>query len=200
MANWKKFLFFVPRGTEGDNLVKEMARMLRLYADKSGLEKIVMKAAMVFPSLMLMKPSKKSKTKEERSCLRRRLDLWEKGEIRKLSDEADALQRRYSARAPPPKEEPIARRFGNLLWKEKVLMQRHFHISSGSAHVYQTANPCTKSILSITEKKIKIVVCYRMLRFRAQLQHCAGSGNTEVQHTWQRSEMLPPRALAVRQL
>ena len=56
-------------------MVKEMARMLRLYADKSGLEKIVMKAAMVFPSLMLMKPSKKSKTKEERSCLRRRLDL-----------------------------------------------------------------------------------------------------------------------------
>lgn len=138
-------------------MVNEMARMLRLYADKSGLEKIAMKAAMVFPSLMLMKPSKKSKTKEERSCLRRRLDLWEKGEIRKLSDEADALQRRYSASAPPPKEEPIARRFGNLLWKEKVLMQWHFHISSGSAHVYQTVNPCTKSILSITEggKKLK---------------------------------------------
>ena len=42
-----------------------------------------------------MKPSMKSKTKEECSCLMRRLNLWEKGEIRQLSDEADALQRRY---------------------------------------------------------------------------------------------------------
>lgn len=95
MVNWRKFLFPVPHGNEGDNFVKEMARVLFLYADKSGLVKIAVKAAMVFPSLMLMKPSKKSKPKEECLCLKRRLELWEKGEIRQLSDEADALQRRY---------------------------------------------------------------------------------------------------------
>ena len=62
MEIWRKFLFPVPHGNEGDNFVKELARVLCLYADRSGLEKIAVKAAMVFPSLMLMKPSKKSKT------------------------------------------------------------------------------------------------------------------------------------------
>ena len=95
--------------------MKELARLLRLYADRSGLEKIALRAAMIFPSLMLMKTSKKSKTKEERLSLKRRLELWEKGEIRQLSDEAEALQRRTVANAIRPKEEPIARRFGNLL-------------------------------------------------------------------------------------
>ena len=100
--------------------MKELARLLRLYADRSGLEKIALRAAMIFPSLMLMKTSKKSKTKEERLSLKRRLELWEKGEIRQLSDEAEALQRRTVASAIRPKEEPIARRFGNLLRKVKV--------------------------------------------------------------------------------
>ena len=81
MATWRKILFPIPRGTEGDNFGKEMARLLRLYADRSGLEKIALRAAMISPSLMLMKTSMKSKTKEECLSLKRRLELWEKGEI-----------------------------------------------------------------------------------------------------------------------
>ena len=120
MGHWKKFLFSVPRGTEGENFVKATTRLLHLYADKSGLENIGLKAAMIFPSLMLMKPSRKSKMKDERSCLKRRLQLWEEGEIRQLRNEAEALQRRYVTSASPPKAQPIARRFGNLLRKGKV--------------------------------------------------------------------------------
>ena len=33
--------------------MKEMARLLHQYADRSGLQKIAMRAAMIFPSLML---------------------------------------------------------------------------------------------------------------------------------------------------
>ena len=73
--------------------MKDMARLLRLYADRSGLKNIALRAAMIFPSLMLMKTSKKPKTKEECFSLKRRLELWEKGEIRQLSDEAKALQK-----------------------------------------------------------------------------------------------------------
>ena len=70
-----------------------------LYADRSGLEKIALRAAMIFLSLMLMRTSKKSKTNEERLSLKRRLELWEKGEIRQLSDGAEALQERNVANA-----------------------------------------------------------------------------------------------------
>ena len=105
--------------------MKEMARLLHLYADRSGLKKIALRAAMIFPSLMLMKTSKKSKTKEERFSLKRIVELWEKGEIRQLRDEAEALQRRNVANTIRPKEKPIARRFGNLLRKVKVMDAMH---------------------------------------------------------------------------
>ena len=121
IVNWNKFFFSVPRGTEGAKFVKEMGRLLRLFANGSGLKSIALKAAMILSSLMLMKPSKKTKAKEERSHLKRRLKLWEKGEIRQLKDEAEVLQRRLSTRSSPLLEkESIARRFGNLLRKGKL--------------------------------------------------------------------------------
>ena len=65
--------------------MKETGRMLRLFASGSGFKSITLKAATILPSLMLMKPSKKSTAKEERSHLKRRLELWEK-KIRQLKD------------------------------------------------------------------------------------------------------------------
>ena len=72
MVHWSKLLFPVPWGSEGAKFVKEMSRLLRVYADKSSLEAIAMKALMIFPSLMLVKPSKKSRAKEERAYLKSR--------------------------------------------------------------------------------------------------------------------------------
>ena len=64
MVHWKKFFFPIPRGSDGDHFVKEFARLLRLYADKSSFERIAMTTAMIFPPLMLMRLSKKSNQKK----------------------------------------------------------------------------------------------------------------------------------------
>ena len=77
MLNWRKFFFPIPRGSIGYHFVKEFARLFILYADKSSLDGIAITATMIFPSLMLMKITKKSKPKEDRLCLKR-LDLREK--------------------------------------------------------------------------------------------------------------------------
>ena len=81
-----------------------------------------MKALMIFPSLMLVKPSKKSRAKEERIYLKKRLQMWDKGEIRQLREEAEALQLRLATRKTdtPSNDQPITRRFGYLLRKGKV--------------------------------------------------------------------------------
>ena len=126
VVKWNKFFFSVHRGAEGAKFVNEMGRMLQLFANGSGFESISLKAAMILPSLMLMKPSKKSKAKEERLHLKRRLELWEKGELRQLKDEAEALQRRLSTRNSSLSEkESIARCFGNLLRKGKLKDAMH---------------------------------------------------------------------------
>ena len=62
-----------------------------------------MTATMTFPPHMLMRVSKKFKLKEDRVYLKRRLELWEKREIRQMSEEAEALPRRLSTNTPPPK-------------------------------------------------------------------------------------------------
>ena len=120
MVNWRKFFLPIPRGSIGDHFVKELARLLRLYADKSSLEGIAITAVMTFSSLMLMKLTTKSKPKEHRLCLKRRLELWEKGELKLLHEEAEALQRRQLGNVSLPKDESIPRRFKNLMRKGKV--------------------------------------------------------------------------------
>ena len=155
MVHWKKLFFPIPRGSDGDHFVKELARLLRLYADKSSCERIAMTTAMIFPPLMLMRLSKKSKPKDDRACLKRRLELWERGEIRQLSEEAEALQRRLSTNTPPPKKEPTAKRFGNLMRNGKIKdAKRLLNSNTNSSKPLKTSDVLTgKTVMDILLEK-----------------------------------------------
>ena len=54
-------------------------------SDGSSLERVSMKAITLVQTLLLQKPSRRSKTKEHVCHLKRRLDLWSKGDIQQLS-------------------------------------------------------------------------------------------------------------------
>ena len=89
-----------------------------------GLEAIALKSAMTLPSLMLQKPHAKSKTHDHISCLRRRLSLWEKGDILNLLKEGRALQKSL-ARSQPPKRDTAddtsaARKFSRMMMEGRV--------------------------------------------------------------------------------
>ena len=53
---------------------------------------IAFKGIMVMPSLLLQKPSRKSKSKDYLKSLENRIKLWHAGEITELLKEAETIQ------------------------------------------------------------------------------------------------------------
>ena len=92
ITRWKRNLFKIPSGKTGKFFTNELTRLLRAYADKSSLERIALKAAMVMPALLLQKPNAKSKAKDHVSLLERRLQLWVKGNLEELLFESRTIQ------------------------------------------------------------------------------------------------------------
>ena len=82
IVHWRPNLFKVPSGSSGKQFVAELAR---LYEAESALEYVALTAAMTMPALMLQKPHAKSKVQEH--IIRRRLSLWEEGEIARSNPE-----------------------------------------------------------------------------------------------------------------
>ena len=99
--HWRRNLFKVPSGKAGrsSNLVRELTRLFRAYADSSTLESIALKATMVLPGLMLQKPHLQFKDKDHISHLEHQLKLWAKGEINALVIECHTIQHQITRRA-----------------------------------------------------------------------------------------------------
>ena len=57
---------------------------MKLWINDTPLRKIVLKAVLVIPALLLQKPSKSSKSIDHHAALERRLKLWEEGKIEEL--------------------------------------------------------------------------------------------------------------------
>ena len=74
-----------------------------------------------FPSLILQKPSRQSKTKDHILCIQRRLQLWGNGEVDKLIAEVRAIQ----SHLPPishynNQTKSLTRRFAELMAEGKI--------------------------------------------------------------------------------
>ena len=117
-------MFQIPSGAAGKKFVAELSRLFNAFAMESDQEAIALKAAMTLPALVLQKPHKKSKAKEHVSCLQRRLDLWEKGDINDLLKEGKALQKSKARLQPPssPKEglSSTLRTFSKMMMEGRV--------------------------------------------------------------------------------
>ena len=70
---------FFPPGKQGRLFVKELSHLSYLYAEDSAMECIALKAAFLLPLLLLQKPHRQSKLKENVKALERRLVLWKDG-------------------------------------------------------------------------------------------------------------------------
>ena len=57
----------------------------------SPLKEIAFKAIVILPSLLLKKPSKKSKSKDHQKALERFIELWASGELLDLLKEAETI-------------------------------------------------------------------------------------------------------------
>ena len=75
---------------------------------------------MILPTLLLQKPSAKSKAKDHSAALGRRLAAWKKGEINELIREVRCIQGRFNASRRPKKQEDLAKTFAKLVMEGKV--------------------------------------------------------------------------------
>ena len=101
--------------------VQEQARLFTAYAESSALESISLKTAMVMPTLLLQKPHQRSKPKELRTHLERRLNLWSQGNLEGLMNEACTIQNNSTrVHHKGQKAQDTARSFAKLMMHGKV--------------------------------------------------------------------------------
>ena len=120
VIHWKRNLFLVPSGSFGKNFVAELARLWQAFADCSTLEGIAMKASTILQVLLLQKPSKHSKSKDHVTHLKRRLDLWHRGDIQSLLREGRCIQEHLHRSPRPTDSELIAQTFKRLMMQGKT--------------------------------------------------------------------------------
>ena len=82
---WRKNLFMLPTGNAGKKYIKDVTRLLNTWTQDSPLRSISLKAIHNMLALLLQKPSKTSKSRDHLDALERRLQLWERSEIKSLS-------------------------------------------------------------------------------------------------------------------
>ena len=78
IIKWKKNLFLLPSGRVGKEFLQEVKKLIDLFINKTPYYTIALNAAMVMVSLLLQKPSKKSKTPDHSKYLEKD---WLSGEM-----------------------------------------------------------------------------------------------------------------------
>ncbi len=96
-------------------LTNYLDRLLNAWVEDSPLGSISMKAIHIMPALLLQKPSKTSKTRDQVKALERRLRLWHRGEMEELVNEAETLPSRPPKLMEKKSIETISKQF-----KEKM--------------------------------------------------------------------------------
>ena len=118
VVHWKRNVFSIPSGEAGKKFISELARLFRAFADRSALERVAIKAAMVMPALLLQKPHLKSKAKDHVVCLSRRMAVWEEGKFEDLLAESRTIQNHLSVQQPADKSsgDRLAHAFAKLMF------------------------------------------------------------------------------------
>ena len=97
VITWSKNFFLLPRGKVGTDFIKELTKLFRLFNEKDKKwSRLALPLVHIFLPLMLQKPSKKSKAKDNIKYLQKRLEWWYTGNIKSLLSEAREIQKRLS--------------------------------------------------------------------------------------------------------
>ncbi len=122
IVHWNRNLFKIPSGKAGTSFVREMSHLFQAYAERSTLEGIAMKAAMILPAMLLQKPHSRSRTKDHAKHLERRLGLWKDGDLDNLLEEGRTIQLRQTKENQYKNNttDQLSRKFSKLMMEGKV--------------------------------------------------------------------------------
>ena len=96
ICKWKKNVFLLPRGKAATDFIKELTRLVNLFANKTKWERLSFLMIHVFMPIMLQKPSKTSKAKDHARYLATRLERWHAADLHGLMAECNEIQRRLT--------------------------------------------------------------------------------------------------------
>ena len=145
----RRNLFLVPTGKAGKDFIKELTFWLKQLNNNTKLNGVAVLAFMVLPSLLLQKPSAKSKAKDHSAALVRRLSTWQRGEIDELLREVKQIQQRFKKTKVKRSQEDVARIFSKLVMEGKVSAAMKFLDNEHSAGVLELNE---KTINDLKEK------------------------------------------------
>jgi hypothetical protein len=120
VVQYRRNLFKIPSGKGGKDFIGELTFWLHQFNSSAKLNGIAMQTFMILPTIMLQKPSARSKAKDHSRALERRLNLWKSDEFEELMKEIRRIQKSFttSRKARPP--EDVARSFSKLIMEGKV--------------------------------------------------------------------------------
>ena len=113
-----------------------------------------MKAALIMPGLLLQYPHDTSTTKENVSCLDRRLQLWSEGSIANLLSEGKLIQsrlRRFSPNSGSHNDDHHATVFANLVMQGKISDAIRYLDSSSKGGILHPNDSCGQDGLSVLD-------------------------------------------------
>ena len=96
LTTWRKNSFLISKGKVGKSLLAELNRMLQMFNNKTQYEPIALHLIQIFIPLMLQKPSAKSKNRDHKRYLEKRLKWWTESKLDELLDEGRATQKHLS--------------------------------------------------------------------------------------------------------
>ena len=116
VTTWRKKTFLVPYGKTGRDFIDQLTKLIDDWNNRSPMQHLALKAAIVLLATALQKPRQRSKAKKHQECLEKR---WRKGEIESLLREGRMIQRRLlkSNKNDPPNK---ARIFAKLVMEGQI--------------------------------------------------------------------------------
>ena len=102
------------------DLIREITYLINEYIASTHLNAIALTTIATLPHLLCQRTHKKSKTSDDIKALKRRLEIWKKGDINALFTEANALQKRRRRLDIKNKEENHHKKFASLMTQGKV--------------------------------------------------------------------------------
>ena len=117
---WKKNLFLLPTGKSGKIYIDESVKLLNGWVEGTALHNIAVKAIMIMPNLLLQKPSKNSKVKDDLTALERRMQSWLEGDVMALLNEGETIQKNLTQQLTKGDIGKISKKFAALMRKGNV--------------------------------------------------------------------------------
>ena len=97
IVRWRKNHFQVPTGQAGKQYISLKTQWLKKYNENTCFKAIALKVDAVLPSLLLQKPSAKSKAKEHEKLLGDRLKKWDEDKFDEIWNEALTIQNKIKS-------------------------------------------------------------------------------------------------------